>query len=200
MSNILEQSSMSIIIALSDTEVGKIILPNTVIWTDVVTGEKVNFINQYDAPSLERETAALVYVNTINELLPQFIRKDEWTAGDGKIHDMIVMERLYILPIHHFDLEIRQHMIEDFEAKMKELHDNDFVHGDFCRPTSFYTRNNLEWMFKNIVQTDKGSRLLDTGFSRYLIRDKNIKNFVHILFDERNEIEYFKKYYLDNKE
>ena len=60
---------------------------------------------------------ALQYANTINDLLPQYIRKDKWEMQDGKMYDMIVMERLYILPIHHFDLEIRKTMMVVFEEK-----------------------------------------------------------------------------------
>ncbi len=90
-------------------------------------------------------------------------------------------------------------MIADFEAKMKELHDNDFVHGDFCRPTSYYNRNDCAWMYKNIVQTEKRLRLIDTGFSRYFARDNNVENFVKCRYEEQQEIPYFKKYYFEEK-
>ena len=172
-------------------------LPSKVKWIDATTGEEIKA--PYKEPTLKKEMQALQYANTINDLLPQYIRKDKWEMQDGKIYDMIVIERLYILPIHHFDLEIRKTMMPIFEEKMKELHDNDFVHGDFCRPTNFYTRNNLEWVYKNIVQTEQGLRLIDTGFSKYSPKEKAIKDFLMYRYDERQEIPYFKKYYLEEK-
>ena len=199
MHTILEQNSSSIIIALSDTEIGKVILPNTMIWVDAKTKEPSSFFNSLDKPTHERDMEALKQANTINSLLPAFIRSDTWQADDGTIHKMIVMERLYALPIHHFDTTTRTLMMVAFEAQMKELHDNFFVHGDFCRPTNYMTRGNYEWMFKNIVQTAQGLRLIDTGFSKYIPREKDTKTLVHCLIDEQDDIKVFRRYYLEIK-
>ncbi len=191
--HILEHSSNTLIIALSPTEIGKVMLPNHLQFVDANTGEPVDFLNEQ--PTFEDEVAALIYANSINDLMPKFIRKDRWQTTEGKEHDMLVMERLYPLPIHHFDHAIRNEMMQQFEAKLKELHENHFVHGDLMRPTNFYTRGDQEWMFKNIVQTEEGLRLIDAGFGKILTR-ANIELFVHTQFREQAEVGYFKEYYL----
>lgn len=199
MVTIIEENQNAIVIALSDTEVGKVILPNNLVWVNAKTGEPVDLFGKEEEPSFEKETQALQYANTINNLFPTFIRNDVWQTEDGKIHQMIVMERLYILPTHHFDLETRKIMVSDFVVSMKELHDKFFVHGDFCRPTNYFTRGNFEWMFKNIVQTEKGLRLIDTGFSKYLAREKNTRMLASCLVEERQDINLFRYYYLEEE-
>lgn len=189
---ILEQSRNSVILALSDTEIGKVSLPITLVCTDVATGKPIDFFD--GGPTLEDEIAALQYANKINDLMPKFIRKQTWQSENGKDYDMIVMERLYPLPYNHFDLPRREVMFADFEKKMKGLHDNLFVHADLMRPTNYYTRDDYDWMFKNIVQTENGLRLIDAGFGTICKRD-NIELFVNVLFRERKEIGYLKKYY-----
>lgn len=196
---ILKNTGNSIIVALSDTTIGKVVLPNPLTFVDLATGKPVKLGKD---PTLEDEMATLIYANTINDLLPKFIQKQTWEEEkteeneENKIHDMMVMERLYPLPIHHFDLSTRKIMFEEFETKIKELHDNDFVHGDFLRPTNYFTRNNREWMFANVIQTESRLRLIDTGFSKIQNKD-NIREFYHILFREREEIDYFKSYYFE---
>ena len=196
MSTILEQNRCSIIIALSETELGKVVLPNNIVWKNM-QGEIIDLFDGERKPSFEREAEALQKANTINGLFPAFIRTDTWQDEDGKTHKMLVMERLYALPIHHFNLEIRQVMMSDFETKMKELHGKYFVHGDFCRPTNYLTRNNYAWMFKNIVQTEQGLRLIDTGFSKYRSRDKNTRMLIASLIEEQDDIDLFREYYLE---
>jgi hypothetical protein len=190
---LLEASIMSHIIALSDTEVGKVVLPNPYQWVDVATGKPVQW---GEPPTVEHEIRLLQYANRINELMPKFIRQETWTLENGETYPMMVMERLYPLPIHHFPLNLRQAMFRVFELEMKQLHLHNFVHGDFMRPTNYHSRNNLEWIFKNIVQTNDKLRLIDTGFSlRYSEKDR--KPFVHTLLREEQEIPVFKKYYLE---
>jgi hypothetical protein len=190
---LLEASIMSHIIALSDTEVGKVVLPNPYQMIDVATGKPVQWGKQ---PTVEDEILLLQYANSVNDLMPKFIRQEMWTLENGKTYPMMVMERLYPLPIHHFPLKLRQAMFRVFELEMKQLHLHNFVHGDFMRPTNYHTRNNLEWIFKNIVQTNDKLRLIDTGFSlRYSKEDG--KPFVHTLLREEQEIHVFKKYYLE---
>lgn len=190
---IIEHSSSSTIVALSDTEVGKVMLPSNLRFVDAHTGKEVDFLNEM--PKLENEAAALQYANSINGLMPAFIRLQSWQAQDGQTHDMMVMERLYPLPAHHFDVQVRMAMMQEFEKKMEQLHDNNFVHGDLMRPTNYFTRGNMEWMFGNIVQTESGLRLIDAGFGT-ICKKENIKLFVSILIREREEIAYFRKYYL----
>ena len=190
---VLQNNTLSTIVALSDTEIGKVVLPNTMKMIDVSTGKEVNFGGE--DPTVEAEAIALQYANTINDLMPKFIRTDTWRTESGKDYDMLVMERLYPLDIHHFDLPIRKAMMDLFELEMKQLHDSFFVHGDFMRPTNYYTRNNLEWIFQNIVQTEAKIRLIDAGFAIICKKD-NIKKFVHIQCQEQREIPCFKEYYL----
>ncbi|MEO0040985.1 MAG: hypothetical protein RL329_433 [Bacteroidota bacterium] len=191
--NLLEKSIFTLIIALSDTEVGKVILPNPYQWVDTATGEPVQ-MGKY--PTLDAEIPLLQYANGVNDLMPQFIRQETWTLENGETHPMMVMERLYPLPIHHYPLKLRQAMFRVFELEMKELHLHEWVHGDFMRPTNYHTRNNLEWIFKNIVQTEGRLRLMDTGFSmRYSTKEH--AHFRHALRNEKEEIAIFEKYYLE---
>lgn len=191
---IIEHTSTTIIVALSDTEIGKVLLPNTFQFVGVNTGEVISNLFGTD-PTLEGEIEALKYANAINDLMPTFIRKETWQADDHKEYDMIVMERLHPLPIHHFDVSVRRTMIECFEENLKQLHDHHFVHGDLIRPTNYFTRDDKEWMFRNIVQTESGLRLIDTGFAKILGHD-NVKLFVSTLIRERTEIDDFRAFYL----
>jgi tRNA A-37 threonylcarbamoyl transferase component Bud32 len=86
-------------------------------------------------------------------------------------------------------------MLKRFEQQIEELHQNNFVHGDFQRPTTVFNRGDQKWMYKNIVQTEQGLRLLDAGFGTKLDKD-NIKLFVSILIRERDEVKYFRSYYI----
>jgi hypothetical protein len=190
---ILQRRVTSIVVALSDTEVGKVVLKNPVQLVSVKTGIPL----EIEQPTLAKESEMLKYANAINDLMPQFIRQQAWIdETDGKEHQMMVMERLHTLPIHHFDLAIRTEMFAIFETKMKELHDNLFVHGDFERPTMFHNRNDKAWMFGNIVQTETALRLIDTGFSQ-IYRKANGREFFHIKNREQEEVTDFGEYYLE---
>lgn len=192
---ILENNQNTLIIALSDTEIGKVALPSSLVMIDATTGKKVNFLNKQ--PSFKKEMDTLKYANTINELMPKFIRQAFWKMENGKKRAMLVMERLTPLPIHHFDLRTREIMMKIFELQIKQLHDNQFVHGDFMRPTNYYTRNNKEWMFQNIIQTETGLRLIDSGFSK-IRNENNAKYFFDMKYQEQQEIKSFKAYYLSD--
>lgn len=195
---ILYQSPVTIIVALSEIEIGKILLRNPVRWVNAETGEPLELGTE---PTLDDELVTLVMTNKVNDLLPKFIGKRKWThTKTGEEHEMIVMERLYPLPKNHFDKPIREQMIIDFEAKMKELHDNYFVHGDLMRPTRFWNRNDAEWIFGNILQTKDGLRLIDTGFSKCLKwksgTEEEQRSFFRSRYYEKKEVLSFKKYYL----
>ncbi|MEY3241100.1 MAG: hypothetical protein RIR11_2538 [Bacteroidota bacterium] len=192
---VIEHSSASIVIALSDTEIGKIQLPSTLVFVDVHTGEPVNLVEDGGGPTIQKETMALIQANLINDLMPKFIRLQPWQLDDGTTHEMLVMERLLPLPIHHFEYSVRLEMLKRFEQQIEELHQNNFVHGDFQRPTTVFNRGDQKWMYKNIVQTEQGLRLLDAGFGTKLDKD-NIKLFVSILIRERDEVKYFRSYYI----
>jgi hypothetical protein len=190
---ILEETANTIIVGVSETEIGKVILPPTFQLVDASTGIPIDFLNVH--PTMENEIAALQFANKINDLLPKFLRQQTWQNEDGKVHEMMVMERLYPLPYTHFSVPIRKLMMEIFRLKMKELYENGFVHGDFERPTNFFNRGDRAWMFQNIIQTESGLRLIDTGFAK--IRGKvSTEEFVHTRFREREEIDDFSAYYL----
>lgn len=192
--HILEQSTTSIIIALSDTEVGKVILPNKLQFVEVHTSEVIDSLPD-EKEIFASELKGLRFANPINGLLPMLLRVGQWPMNDESGLPMLIMERLYRMPYGGFDLATRRTMFGDFEAQLKELHEQQFVHGDLMRPTHFYNRNDYEWIFSNIVQTEHGLRLIDAGFSTICDSD-NIKIFVHTLFRERSEVECFKEFYL----
>ncbi|MCC5946349.1 MAG: hypothetical protein JJT94_15565 [Bernardetiaceae bacterium] len=197
---VLHESHASKIIALSKTEVGKIQKPSTIQWVNAITQEPVDCFDEYE-PSLEKEITALIYANQVNNLLPKFLRKDQWVDEDGNYKDMIVMERIYPLTLYHFEISKRQEMIKIFKEKIKELHDNNFIHGDLVRPTHYYNRNDYQWIFGNIVQTENELRLLDTGFSHVLYKEldaEKIRRFVMGLYQEKKEVEAFQAYYLSD--
>lgn len=193
---ILENNLHSLIIALSETELGKVVLPDCTIWKNQ-NGEVVDMKALFGSKdrTVKDEAENLQYANAINDLMPKFIRQDKWLMQDGTTADMLVMERLYILPNDHFELSVREKMLVRFENQMKELHNHLFVHGDFIRPTSVYTRNNYEWMFQNIVQTATGLRLIDAGFAE-IYDGNNAKDFAYVRYREQQEIKIFRKYYL----
>lgn len=190
---ILEASSSSIIVALSETELGKVILPNQLQFVDVNTG-KVLKTPDDEEPNVQHEAAALQYANAINGLMPKFFRLQTWQDNKGDTNDMLVMERLYPLPIHHFDLSTRKKMMEQFGDQLNELHDHLFVHGDLMRPTRYFNRDDKPWIFKNIVQTATGLRLIDAGFGK-IGNKENLKMVVSIMFREREELKCFEGYY-----
>jgi serine/threonine protein kinase len=192
----IEHTSNALILALSDTEVGKIQIPHKITWVNAITNEPLP--SPFKEPTIEDEMLTLIYANQVNDLMPRFIRVQDWELFEGQTHKMLVMERIYPLPIHHYELSVRLKMIEEFEQKMEELHDNKFVHGDLKRPTTPLNRGDQEWMYKNIVQTKQGLRLLDSGFS--LIRNtENIREFVVNMMGEQADMEYFRHYYLGAK-
>ncbi|MEM6318351.1 MAG: hypothetical protein AAF960_11820 [Bacteroidota bacterium] len=193
--NILHRTPATIIVALSDTTVGKVILPNPLVWVNVQTGERADFLNE-EATSVEREALLLQYANAVNDLFPQYIGQQDWLdEPTNTAYPMLVMERLFPLPIHHFELSVRQQMFQTFKAQFQALHDHSFVHGDFMRPTSPLNRGDREWMFANIVQTATGLRMVDVGSAR-IYRKGDAELFVRILLRERSEIDFFGAYYL----
>jgi hypothetical protein len=190
----IEQTPTTIVVALTDMEVGKITLPSTLQFVGVSTGEVIT--DPFGpAPTLEDERLALIYANAINDLLPKYIRKDTWHDDKGTAHNMIVMERIHPLPLLHFDLTTRQAMFEAFSQKLVELHDHHFVHGDLVRPTNYFTRGNTEWMFRNIIQTETSLRLIDAGFAKMLHRD-GAERFVYALLEERADLKRFGGWFL----
>jgi tRNA A-37 threonylcarbamoyl transferase component Bud32 len=190
---ILEQNFARVLLAISPTEIGKVVLPSPFVTTSMTTGKVIE--NPWNKPTIENEIELLKYANKINGLMPKFIRQDTWKAADGTEHQMLVMERLYPLPLNHFDLPTREKMIGSFEMQVKNLHDANFVHGDLIRPANFINPGDVDWMLGNIMQTESGIRLLDSGFSkRYTSEDSEL--FCYILMREQREVKALKALYL----
>lgn len=191
---ILFRSFTSLIIEVSPTLVGKVILPNPTRLVSMSTGEEVNFGTQ---PTVPLEAERLRQANAINGLFPRFHDISSWTDDTGVTHEMIVMERLEIIHYRHFDRPRREEMLAALSKGIQELHDAYFAHGDLLRPTHIYTRRHYEWMFANIPQTPTGLRLLDTGFSKSLTGNisNTAREFGHCLFQDREDLAGFSHYY-----
>lgn len=188
---ILARGNNAIILEISSTEVGKVLLPNHYKLVDVNNGNEINI----EAPTLENEITSLQFCNKINNLLPKFIRTEKWIDDEGVAYEMIVLERIYSLPFNHFDVSTRNVMFMDFKNKLNELHTSGFLHGDIIRPTSYFNRGDKEWMMGNVLQTENELRLLDTGFSKNF-RTTEFNLFKSLLFQELQDVEVLKHIYL----
>jgi hypothetical protein len=118
MNEILIQTDNTIIVALSDTEIGKVILPNNVQFVDAKTGKPVDLFGD-NMPTLKSEMAALQYANSVNDLMPQFIKTQTWQSENGAEYDMMVMERLYPLPLI-YSLFIQNTLLSNYYLKKKD--------------------------------------------------------------------------------
>ena len=80
---IISESYLSRIIALSDTEAGKIPQIKRFAFVNVATGKEDPMFNfEMD---IDKEISRLVYANAINNLMVRFIRKDISSSGTGVI-------------------------------------------------------------------------------------------------------------------
>lgn len=78
----------------------------------------------------------------------------------------------------------------DIDLEINELHIKGFLHGDIEHPM----RANPDFLFNNIMMTNNGLRLVDTGFS--VIRKDEPDKFINLLRGELLEIMDFKEYFL----
>jgi len=185
---IISESIRHRIIAISDTEVGKIIFEPKLKFVNMITGEEIS-PSPFDIKiDMNDEIKKLVYANSINNLLVQFIRKDKSDQG----LDMMVMERLY--PIHYKSISNEERIVffEIFLDQITELHKNGFLHGDIQQPV----RGTPEQVFSNIVLTKNGLRLVDTGFSIIKSEEEDYKKYISIKMQDIHEIDNFRRYFL----
>jgi len=183
---ILSESHTHKIIALSETEIGKVDGAKNFIWINQATGQPeplLNFVLDVD-----NEIKRMKFANSINGLLVKFIRKDKFNNQE----DMIVMERLYPIPHDSFSLQERTIFFEKFNNEILELHRNRFLHGDIRHPI----RAEPEMLFNNIILTQTGLRLVDTGFSFIRETEDDDNNFRSLSYTERQEVLSFKSYFL----
>ncbi len=164
----LSSGANNTVIVLSDTEVAKLF-----------TGDTRSDIGS--------EAEKMKFANTINGLLVKFIRLD---FNDEIQAEMLVMERLKPLDYRAYEVEIRELCWSVFEDELFALHQAGFVHRDLKRPSDI---GGLA--FDNILLTEKGLRLIDTGISalRSHVNDKIFNKYVEI---EQHEMNVFKDYFL----
>lgn len=164
----LSSGANNTVIALSETEVGKLFLEDT--RSDIGSeAEKMKFANQ------------------VNDLVVKFVRLDI-LGNDG---EMLVMERLYPLDFRAYEYEKRELWLDVFEDELRDLHKAGFVHRDLQRPS------NMPGMrYDNIFLTATGLRLIDVGISalKNKVSERLFERFVK---QELQELETFKTFFLN---
>lgn len=133
----LSSGANNTVIALSETEAGKLFLEDT-------------------RSDIDSEAEKMKFANSINDLVDKFIRLH--LLSDNS--EVLVMERLYPIDFRAFEFERRQLIFEVFEEKLRQLHQHGFVHRDIRRPSDM-PRFSLD----NIFLTDKGIGLIYVGIS-----------------------------------
>jgi len=134
----LSRGANNAVIALSETEVGKLF-----------TGDTRSDIGS--------EAEKMRYANGVNELVVKFQRL-ETSAEIGA--DMLVMERVYPLDFRAYEVERRELWLSVFADELAALHCAGFVHRDLRRPSNLPGER-----FDNVLLTERGLRLIDVGIS-----------------------------------
>ena len=164
----LSTGANNTVIALSDTEVGKLFLGDT-------------------RSEIGAESQKMRVANAINELVVRFFRLDVNEILDA---DMLVMERLYPMDFRAYEQERRLLWLDLFEDQLSQLHRAGFVHRDLRRPSEMPGHR-----YDNIFLTNKGLRLIDVGISalRDQVGDRLFDRFV---VRELEELEMFRVEFL----
>ena len=163
----LSAGANNTVIALSDTEVGKLF-----------TGDTRSDIGS--------EAQKMQFANTVNGLVVRFIRLDLFSMDS----EMLVMERLYPLDFRAYEYERRELLLEVFEDELRQLHRAGFVHRDLRRPSDMPGMT-----FDNIFLTQQGIRLIDVGISA-LQSQVGERLFARFVEQELQELEVFRQYFL----
>ncbi len=157
------------VIALSDTEVGKLFIADT-------------------RSEIGSEAEKMKYANTINGLVAKFKRLD---FDETLQAEMLVMERIYPIDFRAYEVEKRELWIDVFEDELNQLHNSGFVHRDLKRPSG------LDGLyFDNIMLTERGLRLIDVGISA-LKSQVNNRIFEKYIETELEEMKIFREYFLN---
>jgi len=164
----LSAGANNTVIALSDTEVGKLF-----------TGDTRSDIGS--------EADKMKFANAVNGLVVRFIRLDVF-ANDSEV---LVMERLYPLDFRAYEYERRELLLDVLEDELRQLHKAGFVHRDLRRPSDMPGMT-----FDNIFLTEKGIRLIDVGISalKNQVGERLFERFVQ---QELQELELFRNYFLN---
>lgn len=165
----LSSGENNVVIALSDTECGKLF-----------TGDTRSDIGS--------EAEKMKFANSVNDLVVKFIRLDYDETSQS---EMLVMERLYPLDYRGYEVEKRVIIFEVFQDELVQLHKAGFVHHDIKRPSSEKGE-----VYDNVFLTNKGIRLIDVGISvlRSQVGDKLFERYLE---EERKELDEFKKYFIE---
>ncbi|MFZ4474844.1 MAG: hypothetical protein ACOYPR_06610 [Saprospiraceae bacterium] len=163
----LSSGANNTVIALSETEVGKIF-----------TGDTRSDIGS--------EAEKMKFANSINSLIVGFIRLDELNEDT----ELLVMERLFPMDFRAYEFEKRELLLDVFEDELHGLHRGGFVHRDLRRPSDMPGER-----FDNIFLTNRGLRLIDVGISalKPQVGDRLFSRFVE---QELKELEIFRAFFL----
>lgn len=155
------------VIALSDTEAGKIFSGDT-------------------RSDIGSEAEKMKFANAVNGLVVGFVRLDELNEET----EILVMERLFPMDYRAFEYEKREILLDVFEDELKTLHRAGFVHRDLRRPSDMPGER-----FDNIFLTTQGLRLIDVGISalKSQVGERLFKRFVE---QELKEVEAFRNFFL----
>jgi tRNA A-37 threonylcarbamoyl transferase component Bud32 len=163
----LSSGANNTVIALSETEVGKL-----------YTGDTRSDIGS--------EAEKMKFANQINSLVVHFIRLDELNADA----EMLVMERLYPMDFRAYEFEKRELWLDVFEDELRQLHLAGFAHRDLHRPSDMPGMT-----FDNIFLTATGLRLIDVGIAalRSQVGERLFERFVQ---QELEELGSFRDFFL----
>jgi hypothetical protein len=183
-----------LVFRISDTELGK--MAAKTVLTDGLTGEEITLPH---LRSFQEEVELLKFANSINDLMPKFIRTDMWYDDNCQGREMIVMENLERVPKERFTLAQRVAMFNEFEEGIIQLHNEQFVHGELMRDPLLYGNGaDLEPLFRMIVQTENGLRLVDAGHCMRFGNEKALDR-IKAKQAERQNLTQFRKYYLSGE-
>lgn len=163
----LSTGANNTVIALSETEVGKLFIGDT-------------------RSDIGSEAEKMKFANAVNGLVVKFVRLDVFENDS----EMLVMERLYPLDFWAYEHEKRLLWMDVFEDEMAQLHKAGFVHRGLQRPS------NMPGMaYDNIFLTPQGIRLIDVGISalKPQVGERLFERFVE---QEREELEKFRVFFL----
>ena len=164
----LSSGANNTVIVLSDTEVAKLFTQDT-------------------RSDIGSEAEKMKFANAVNGLVVRLLRLE---YDESLKAEMLVMERLKPLDYRAYEVEIRELWFSVFEDELLALHQAGFVHRDLKRPSGI---GGLA--FDNILLTEQGLRLIDTGISalRTQVNDKIFDKYTEI---ECLEMDVFKDYFL----
>ena len=164
----LSRGANNAVIALSETEVGKLFSNDT-------------------RSDIGSESEKMRFANEVNGLVVTFNRLEvNQTLGA----DMLVMERIYPLDFRSHEVEMREIWLDVFTDELRALHAAGFVHHDLQRPSNLPGER-----FDNILLTGKGLRLIDVGIS-VLRRQVGESFFNAYVQRELEELARFRKFFL----